>query len=360
MEIYTLTFTDTEKGLTPEKVETFFSLELAQYAMKKDICDITGITMINISDVENEEYEYEWLEIGCDYATIKSGNYMFWEIYCTEISDNAFLISEILRKWHMNYHFPNEFDNVVVKMLEKRSYDSLVRISKENSYEDIEHSVMEELYQNALVSLGGRTDGNSYEVIHDYLDSIMLERNMDYSFMETILNGYGISPDYYGVILGYDRWFLGMLILCDGNKEFVKEIRNGIDNRQPSNFKIFEKERKEEIKEKYGESHRSKCSKLTDEQYQSLMYNIENFENFEYDTTKADKNDFRTRLDLFYLDAKFKIYDFIKKYGTDEILNCGDWVMELTNYGESQGWDIEFGTAYDVAYYIEELKKKYN
>jgi len=220
MKVYTLTKTDTQQSFSPIKVNTFLTMVQAKKAMFNDVTTDCGNQIF-------EEGLYNGLDgevvVACDYARYQ---FTLWEIFETEISDKELIINNFINDSHEVLAFPSIYDAVIHDMLNEYNNETL----RDKSFNDLYGNIFvgECLYQHALENLGGKPDEKSTSIIFDYLD---------YKFSEKECAKYVTELDFLE-----NKWLVGMLMLCKGNKDIINDVRQSIDNSQPIDGKIFEKE----------------------------------------------------------------------------------------------------------------------
>ena len=354
MRIYTLTKTDTQKSFSPIEVNTFVSHEEAHNTMIKQVFEYLqdcnfGATMEEL----NSENGYEEGEVcvGYDYANIGTST-MLWEIFVTEISLREVIIGNILSYIRETYKTPARFDDILYRLINEYKDEDLNAIASEGDFVQ-EHVIGEALYQNALAQLGGKTDEVSYGKILEYLN----ESDQFIDVRCTLFN-YWDLPVEEEKLEKWQRWFIGMLTICDGNSTMINLVREDIDDRQPEGEKIFVIERKHAIvaehKNELPQNHRELCSKLSDDQYFEIMANI-----LTYKFKFGNAGTFHDQIVHIYDEMKYVVFKVIKKYGVDVIYqNYGNIDIEDS---KENGWNIVFvGEPCDIARMIDALKNQYD
>lgn len=352
MKIYTLTFTDIQKSLSPIEVTTFLNHEKARNKMLECLQEHLkkcGID-VPISELDNPKgYNNNDIIVGHDYASDEAG-IVLWEIFTTEISMRDLLIGQIMEYIHETYKTPITYDNTLYRLINEYSNDDLMDSTSSISDFVEEHIIGEALYQNALAELGGKNGDYYYGIIVNYLNESDSFYNHCYDFFSNENKS----------LEDYQRWFIGMLCLCDGNSTLIKLVRKDIDDGQCAGDKIFEIEDKKEIVKENSyilcKNHREKCLKLNDEQYYDIMSNIINYKfKFGY-----GKNFYEQAVHLEE-EILYVVFNVIKNHGIDDILNSHyGSCIELTDTKE-KGWIINLvGSSLEIASMADELKIKYN
>lgn len=349
MKIYTLTFTDTQKSFSPWEVKSFASKSLANIEMLEQISEKTGISIETLA----EGYNKNGLCVGYDFAT-DSNAQLHWEIFETELSWRETIIGNLITLVHDYYVVPKRFDDTLYDLISEYSDNQLNAITSEKDFIE-ENLIGEALYQNACAAIGGKNDEKTYAAIIDYLNSDDFRKKEIPEFWELSKNENEILENQ-----SCQRWFLFMLIICSHEMEtFTNDVRIAIDENRPQNDKLFATERRkfflEQYKYTFCPKHRELCSKLTDEQYFSIMEKyISHVWHF-----VGNKENLNVVIEQFYEEAKYYVWCFIKKYGIDDLLD--DWgVIDICQLSDNS-WDFEFvEEAHEVAKYVENLKKNYN
>ena len=354
MRIYTLTKTDTQKGFSPIEVNTFVSHEEAHNTMIKQVFEYLqkcnfGVTMEEL----NSENGYEEGEVcvGYEYASIGTST-MLWEIFATEISLREVIIGNILSYIRETYKTPARFDDILYKLANEYKDEDLNSIKDMGDFVQ-EHIIGEALYQNALAELGGKNTDSAYGKILEYLN----ESDQFINVRCTMFN-YWDLPIEEEKLEKWQRWFIGMLTICDGNKTMINLVREDIDDNQPKNDKIFQKELAEKKVEKYKDNlpknFRELCSTLDDVQYADLINFLFNY-NYDF---SVDIDDLRVLAKRFYEEAIYVIGKVVLAYGWDNIQQeYGEYFSLQYNGSE---WVIFLNSDYDfVAEGIETMRNQY-
>lgn len=354
MRIYTLTKTDTQKSFSPIEVNTFVSHEEAHNTMIKQVFEYLqecnfGATM----DELNSENGYEEGEVcvGYDYASIGTST-MLWEIFVTEISLREVIIGNILSYIREEYKTPARFDNILYKLVNEYKDEDLNSIKNMGDFVQ-EHIIGEALYQNALAELGGKNTDSAYGKILEYLN----ESDQFINVRCTMFN-YLDLPIEEEKLEMWQRWFIGMLTICDGNQTMINLVREDIDNNQPNNDKIFQKELAEkkvgQYKYKLPNNFRELCASLDDGQYIDMLKEIATHE-FQFGD---NLNDLRVVARNFYENARYYLYTIIRKYGWDAIWVDYDFFDMEFEDGKWVIWMDE--SIEEVANEIERMKIQYS
>lgn len=354
MRIYTLTKTDTQKSFSPIEVNTFVSHEEAHNTMIKQVfehlqkCNF-GVTMEEL----NSENGYEEGEVcvGYDYANIGTST-MLWEIFVTEISLREVIIGNILSYIRETYKTPARFDDILYRLINEYKDEDLNAIASEGDFVE-EHVIGEALYQNALAQLGGKNTDSAYGKILEYLN----ESDQFINVRCTMFN-YWDLPIEEEKLEKWQRWFIGMLTICDGNQTMINLVREDIDDNQPKNDKIFQKElaekKVEQYKDKLPKNFRELCASLDDDQYLDMLKEITTHE-FQFGD---NLDDLRVVARNFYEGARYFLYNIIMKHGCDAIwadYDCFD--LEF----EDDKWVIWLDESIEeVANEIERMKIQYS
>lgn len=354
MRIYTLTKTDTQKGFSPIEVNTFVSHEEAHNTMIKQVFEYLqkcnfGVTMEEL----NSENGYEEGEVcvGYEYASIGTST-MLWEIFATEISLREVIIGNILSYIRETYKTPARFDDILYKLANEYKDEDLNSIKDMGDFVQ-EHIIGEALYQNALAELGGKNTDSAYGKILEYLN----ESDQFINVRCTMFN-YWDLPIEEEKLEKWQRWFIGMLTICDGNKTMINLVREDIDDNQPKGEKIFQKELAEKKVEKYKDNlpknFRELCSTLDDVQYADLINFLFNY-NYDF---SGDIDDLRVLAKRFYEEAIYVIGKVVLAYGWDNIQQeYGEYFSLQYNGSE---WVIFLNSDYDfVAEGIETMRNQY-
>lgn len=357
MRIYTLTKTDTQKSFSPIEVNTFVSHEEAHNTMIKQVFEYLqkcnfGVTMEEL----NSENGYEEGEVcvGYDYASIGTST-MLWEIFVTEISLREVIIGNILSYIRETYKTPARFDDILYKLANEYKDEDLNSIKDMGDFVQ-EHIIGEALYQNALAELGGKNTDSAYGKILEYLNESDQFINVRCSMFN-----YWDMPIEEEKLEKWQRWFIGMLTICDGNQTMINLVREDIDDRQSEGDKIFVIERKRAIvaehKNDLCPKHRELCSELSDEQYYEIMANIFNH-TFKF-YQNGGVNTYQQMVTI-YEDMYYTIFKIVKLYGIDGLLKDYENLIEIEDTPQI-GWHIIFvGDPYEVAQMIDNLKNTYD
>lgn len=353
MEIYVLTKTDTQKSFSPIDVLTFVSHEQAQNEMITQFHSYLKSVGVNIPIEQlNSPNGYEGgdISVGFDYARDDAGM-VIWEIFTTEVKTREIIISNIINYVGQKFCLPKRFDGVLYRLISEYKDDVILSVTNYDEFID-EHLIGEALYENVLEQLGGKNGDYYYGVICDYLDS-----------SDAFIDGRCSTIDYPDMPKKIDKmddwqkWFLGMLVLCSGDKTMLNYVRKDIDDKRTDGDKIFEIEKfKDIVKENGGklpENHRNMCSNISDEQYYELMSKIL--------TNKFEVkygSDFLDKISNIYEAMTYVVYTIINARGTNAILDDYSYVIELLDHPKF-GWYIAFiGDPYEVATAIDDLKSR--
>lgn len=350
MKVYTLTITDTQEGFSPKEVKTFVSKELANAEMLKQVSEKSGIPIENLV----KGYDQDGWCVGYDYAR-DYDNYIYWEIFESEISLRETIIGNLIAFIHEKYVVPARFDDTLYHLINEYSDTQLLSIASDTEFIQ-ENVIGEALYQNVCAAIGGKNDEKTYCAITDYLDSECFTNKEIPEFWELSERDLKTLKADSG-----KRWFLFMLMICSDEWEsFTNDIRIAIDEERPQNDKLFETERRKSFVEQYKyvfcPNHRELCSKLTDEQYFSIME-----KNIAY-TWKfgGDKTDLRVAISQFFEEARYIIWNFIKKYGIDDLLDGKGAIIDIYQCSDNT-WDFTFiADCEEIANYVENLKSNNN
>jgi len=359
MIIYTLTITETQKSFSPMEVHTFVSHEQAHKAMIQKFHDkLKEFHMdIPIEELDNPNgYENGELAVGYDYAR-DDESMTLYEIFETEISLRDIIIGTIITQVHLDYVVPQRFDDTLYAMLNEYKDNTLFGMVSESDFIN-EHLIGEQLYEHALAELGGKTNSCYTEKILNYLDGdgstkFLEERCCEFQFSE-------LPENVEKAMTAHQRWFLGMLCLCDGNQTMINLVREDIDSKQPLGDKIFALDRKREfVAENKGqlcENHRELCSELSDEQYYEMMANILNHK-YEFG---CGENFYKQMLHI-YEEMTYVVYKVIKCYGINDLLKDYGDVIKLNDTEGEIGWCVVFeGDPYEIATAIDSIKVTYD
>lgn len=355
MKIYTLTLTDTQKSFSPMEVHTFVSHEQAHKTMIEKIhehlqkCNLE--IPIEVLDSPNG-YEDGDLCIGYDYAR-DDGGMVLLEIFQTELSLREAIIGNIMGYIRETYKTPARFDDVLYRLINEYKDEDLNAIASESDFVQ-EHIIGEALYQNALAELGGKNGDYYYGKILEYLN----ESDQFINVRCTMFN-YWDLPIEEEKLETWQRWFIGMLTICDGNKTMINLVREDIDDKQPKGDKIFELEAKKEYVEKNSNAlvpnHRKLCSKWTDEQYYEIMHYI-----LFYKFSFGHGEDFYKQMVHLYEEMKYVLFKIIKTYGIDVLMDTYYGTLIDIKDTPEVGWYIYFvGDPYENASMIDDLKETY-
>ena len=355
MKIYTLTITETQKSFSPMEVLTFVSHEQAHKTMIQKVHDkLKEFNMdIPIEELDSPNgYEDGGLAVGFDYAR-DDESMVLWEIFESELSMRETIIGNIMAYIRDKYKTPKRFDDVLYRLINEYSDKDLNAIASEEDFVE-EHIIGEALYQNALAELGGKNGDYYYGKILEYLnesDQFVDVRCGNFEFWDLPIEEENLE--------GWQRWFIGMLCICDGYQTMINLVREDIDDRQPLGDKIFVIERKKEIVSnaqlQLCPNHRQLCSELSDEQYYEVMANIltKNF-NFGYG------ENFYKQMVHIYEEMTYVVFKIIKNYGIDVLFKeYGDKIQLKDD--EKIGWYVVFnGDPYEIASMVDELTNTYD
>ena len=355
MIIYTLTETYTQHSFSPKEVFTFVSHEEAHKTMIDHIH--TYLTSVGF-EVTKEElnnpngYENGEVCVGYDYAKDDAG-VVLWEIFKTEISMRETIIGNLMAYIRETYKTPARFDDVLYRLINEYKDEDLNAIASESDFVE-EHIIGEALYENAVAELGGKNGEYYYGKILEYLN----ESDQFINVRCTMFN-YWDLPIEEEKLENWQRWFIGMLTICDGNKTMINLVREDIDDKQPKGDKIFELDTKKEFVESHSnvlpQNHRNLCSKWTDEQYYEIMHYILNYKfNFGY-----GENYYKQMVHL-YEEMKYVIFKIIQNYGIDVLLDTYYGTLIDIKDTPEVGWYIYFvGDPYENASMVDDLQEKY-
>lgn len=316
MRIYTLTKTDTQKSFSPIEVNTFVSHEEAHNTMIKQVFEYLqkcnfGVTMEEL----NSENGYEEGEVcvGYEYASIGTST-MLWEIFATEISLREVIIGNILSYIRETYKTPTRFDDILYKLANEYKDEDLNSIKDMGDFVQ-EHIIGEALYQNALAELGGKNTDSAYGKILEYLN----ESDQFINVRCTMFN-YWDLPIEEEKLEKWQRWFIGMLTICDGNKTMINLVREDIDDSQPKGDKIFT----DEYKDMLCENHRAKSSKLSNEAYSAFVKQICDNEAIEELRKDKDPNSYEDKTFLNWVGMLERLFEIFREEGYDRVAELNE------------------------------------
>lgn len=316
MRIYTLTKTDTQKSFSPIEVNTFVSHEEAHNTMIKQVFEYLqkcnfGVTMEEL----NSENGYEEGEVcvGYEYASIGTST-MLWEIFATEISLREVIIGNILSYIRETYKTPARFDDILYKLANEYKDEDLNSIKDMSDFVQ-EHIIGEALYQNALAELGGKNTDSAYGKILEYLN----ESDQFINVRCTMFN-YWDLPIEEEKLEKWQRWFIGMLTICDGNKTMINLVREDIDDNQPKGEKIFT----DEYKDMLCENHRAKSSKLSNEAYSAFVKQICDKEAIEELRKDKDPNSYEDKTFLNWVGMLERLFEIFREEGYDRVAELNE------------------------------------
>lgn len=355
MIIYTLTETYTQHSFSPKEVFTFVSHEEAHKTMIDHIH--TYLTSVGF-EVTKEElnnpngYENGEVCVGYDYAKDDAG-VVLWEIFKTEISMRETIIGNLMAYIRETYKTPARFDDVLYRLINEYKDEDLNAIASESDFVQ-EHIIGEALYENAVAELGGKNGEYYYGKILEYLN----ESDQFINVRCTMFN-YWDLPIEEEKLENWQRWFIGMLTICDGNKTMINLVREDIDDKQPKGDKIFELDAKKEFVESHSnilpQNHRNLCSKWTDEQYYEVMHFILNYKfNFGYG------ENFYAQMAHLYDEMTYVIFKIIQNYGVDVLADTYYGTLIDIKDTPEVGWYIYFvGDPYENASMVDDLHTTY-
>ena len=339
------------------EVHTFVSHEQAHKTMIEKIHEHLqkcGLEIpIEVLDSHNG-YEDGGLCIGYDYAR-DDDSMVLLEIFQTELSLREAIIGNIMDYIRKTYKTPARFDDILYRLINEYKDEDLNAIASESDFVQ-EHIIGEALYENALAELGGKNGEYYYGKILEYL-------NESDQFIDVRCGSFGFwdLPIEEENLEKWQRWFIGMLCICDGNQTMINLVREDIDDRQPLGDKIFVIERKRAIvaehKNDLCPKHRELCSELSDEQYYEIMANIFNH-TFKF-YQNGGVNTYQQMVNI-YEEMYYTIFKIVKFYGIDDLLKNYENLIEIEDTPEI-GWHIIFvGDPYEVAQMIDDLKNTYD
>lgn len=356
MKIYTLTITETQKSFSPMEAHTFVSHEQAHKTMIEKIHEHLQKCNLEIPiEVLNSPNGYEdgGLCIGYNYAR-DDESMVLLEIFQTELSLREAIIGNIMGYIRETYKTPARFDDILYRLINEYKDEDLNAIASESDFVQ-EHIIGEALYQNAIAELGGKNGDYYYGKILEYLNESDQFINVRCTMFE-----YWDLPIEEEKLEKWQRWFIGMLAICDGNQTLIKLVRDDIDSNQPSGDKIFALDNKKEFfaeyKSQFCENHRELCSNLSDEQYYELMEKIINHK-FEF----GHSDNFYKQMVHIYEEMTYVVYKVIRYYGINDLLNEYGENIKLKDGDGEIGWYIVFeGDPYEIAQAIDGLKCSYD
>lgn len=354
MKIYVYTLTKGQIGFTPSEVCTFISEEEAINHMAESISSLCNIALDRIKMMSTNNVPLTYyngdVEIHKTYASDAHQEY-YWSIRETEISAKDAIIGRVIEFLHKEYTFPASFDSIIYKLAFEYSEETLSKTNVEDFIN--EHLIGEALYENALAQLGGKTDEVSTSNIIKYLNEGFV-LNECANQVPTYCEFGKEKPT------NHNKWFVGMLMICQGNYDIIKSVRIAVDSMMGSNYKIFAKERLNDVLKLHSidlpQNHRELCSHLSDEDYIGLVRMIFNH-NYKFDN--SNNQDLRIVAKNFFEEVKYVLYRVIRYYGYDELFKTYEHIMTLKSYNGE----------YEIAFYedmlviadmIEELKSKYD
>ena len=350
MRIYTLTKTDTQKGFSPIEVNTFVSHEEAHNTMIKQVFEYLqkcnfGVTMEEL----NSENGYEEGEVcvGYEYASIGTST-MLWEIFATEISLREVIIGNILSYIRETYKTPARFDDILYKLANEYKDEDLNSIKDMGDFVQ-EHIIGEALYQNALAELGGKNTDSAYGKILEYLN----ESDQFIGVRCTMFN-YWDMPIEEEKLEKWQRWFIGMLTICDGNQTMINLVREDIDDNQPKGDKIFT----DEYKDMLCENHRAKSSQLSDEQYWLFVRQICNLDAIEELRKDKDPNSYEDKTFLNWVGMLERLFEIFREEGYDRVAELNKEIRTFYFNQSMEDDPILIDTDdYQLGYFLDKFAK---
>ena len=294
-------------------------------------------------------------ELNADGVLVTRGEkgMVLLEIFQTELSLREAIIGNIMGYIRETYKTPARFDDILYRLINEYKDEDLNAIASESDFVQ-EHIIGEALYQNALAELGGKNGEYYYGKILEYLN----ESDQFINVRCTMFN-YWDLPVEEEKLENWQRWFIGMLTICDGNKTMINLVREDIDDKQPKGDKIFELETKKEYVEKNSNAlvpnHRKLCSKWTDEQYYEIMHYV-----LFYKFSFGHGEDFHKQMVHLYEEMKYVLFKIIKTYGIDVLTDTYYGTLIDIKDTPEVGWYIYFvGDPYEIASMIDDLKETY-
>lgn len=351
MRIYTLTKTDTQKSFSPIEVNTFVSHEEAHNTMIKQVFEYLqkcnfGVTMEEL----NSENGYEEGEVcvGYEYASIGTST-MLWEIFATEISLREVIIGNILSYIRETYKTPARFDDILYRLANEYKDEDLNSIKDMGDFVQ-EHIIGEALYQNALAELGGKNTDSAYGKILEYLN----ESDQFINVRCTMFN-YWDLPIEEEKLEKWQRWFIGMLTICDGNKTMINLVREDIDDNQPKGEKIFI----DEYKDMLCENHREKSSKLSNEAYSLFVKQICDKDAIEELKKDKDPNSYEDKTFLNWVGMLERLFEIFREEGYDRVAELNEEIRTFyfdKSLGEESPILIDTDD-YQLGYFLDKFAK---
>lgn len=192
------------------KVSIHPTIDTAQQAMYKSVAEYHKVPF--------EDVYYgcgnDLFSIGAFHAESEKSYSTKWEIIPVEIPE--------IEKYVMCQYIMEQFDmvglygykDIIFKLLDEKK--KTLELTNEGCCEEFMHEsfIGESLYENALEQLGGKTDDDSTETIHEYLNTMGIDNR---------------------------GWMMSMLDICAGDEPTIKEVRYNIDKDRPNGEKIFDK-----------------------------------------------------------------------------------------------------------------------
>lgn len=185
------------------------TIEKACQAMYKSVAEHYNVPLEEVfANGETDDFE-----VGSMYATSKHYDGFEWEIVPVEIPE--------IEKYVMCQYIMEQFDmvglrsykDIIFKLLDEKK--KTLELTNEGCCEEFMHEsfIGESLYENALEQLGGKTDDDSTETIHEYLNTMGIDNR---------------------------GWIMSMLDICAGHEPTIKDVRYNIDKDRPIGQKIFD------------------------------------------------------------------------------------------------------------------------
>lgn len=351
MKIYTLTLTDTQKSFSPMEVYTFVSHEQAHKTMIEKIhehlqkCNLE--IPIEVLDSPNG-YEDGGLCIGHDYAR-DDESMVLLEIFETELSLRETIIGNIMGYIRETYKTPARFDDILYRLINEYKDEDLNAIASESDFVQ-EHIIGEALYQNALAELGGKTDEVSYGKILEYLNESDQFIDVRCSFFN-----YWDLPIEEEKLEKWQRWFIGMLTICDGNSTMINLVRKDIDDNQPKGEKIFI----DEYKDMLCENHRAKSSKLSNEAYSAFVKQICDKDAIEELRKDKDPNSYEDKTFLNWVGMLERLFEIFREEGYDRVAELNEDIRTFyfnKSLGEESPILIDTDD-YQLGYFLDKFAK---
>lgn len=279
-----------------------------------------------------------------------------WEIFATEIPDSKIGRALIIDTFFKLYPNCKKFESTINHMVGEYSEEYISNVFSSNDKtifitSFITNNIIGEcLYQYAAAELGGKTDEKSTGTIFEFFDERLVDffkQNFDVKCVKW--NWYCENGDSD---IANEYWVYAMLSICSGDEEIVNKTRKHIDSVYGTNI-FFNVDNYSDM---LCYEHRSKSSKVTDEQYYYIVHQIVNNDIV---NDRIEKSYSKRVIDLWN-EMVCEVYKIAREMGIDFVLERFSKITDVvkTNVDGKTCYELQItATCDELANNLDKVKK---